>query len=316
MDTVAEVFVALAVLAAFYGVLLGRAARARRLREDLARIEGRTAEEEAVEREILAARRQREGEGRLPLPFRWLERRARQAGVRMDPGMVTGLTAGAAAGLFLLGWSVTGVAWIGALAMAGGVAAPLGYLNWLARRRMQRVTDQLEQLCRQVGQAMRAGMTLQLALDDAAKEMPAPLGDEVRQVMRSFRIAGTPLREAVGQLERGVPLPETQLLVSAMRIHLETGANLPDILDGVIQTLHERRELRSAMQAATAQGRLQMNLLLLLPFALLLVFRLMAPVYTQPLFHTTSGLMIFFFGILWEFLGWRVMRLLMDVGAE
>lgn len=312
MDVLAEVFAALAVMAVFAGLSAARAARSRRMPDELARLSGSAARRAAEEREIEEAARERRA-GRLPFPFGWLERRARQSGVRADPRTIFALAAGAAVGLFLTGWSVTGIWWLGALAAAGGLAAPAAWINHLAGRRAQQVVAQLEELCRQLGQAMRAGMTLQLALEDVAREMPAPLGDDIRQVVRSFRVAGMPLREAIGELDRAAPLPEMALLTSAMRIHIETGANLPDILDGLIRTLHERREMRSVARAATAQGRLEMNILLGMPFFLLLVFRLIAPGYVRPLFGTPAGLLVFFAGSAWELAGWWFMRALMRV---
>jgi tight adherence protein B len=310
LDAVMEVLLGLSLVSLGTGLSLWWARRMERLRQRLGGLSGATAkarqEEEAVRRQV----QRRLNPGQLPSAFGWLERRARQAGVRVEFSTVLALMLGAGVGLLTVGWLLTGVPWIAALLSFLGLLAPVWYINQQAARRQRKMLAQMAQLAQGIAQGMRAGMTLRQALE-AAGEMPSPLGDDVRATLRQLAV-GTPLREAVSEIERGSDLDEVRILVSAMRIHLETGASLPEILDGVVKTVREREETKAQVDAITAQGRMEANVLMVLPFALLLLFRLIAPSYLNPLFRTGAGVAVFLAALGWQAVGYLVTRRLLE----
>lgn len=308
MDTVAEVFAALTVMALAWGVAAWRAARLGRTSAILSFLSGRDEPDAPAPAERRGSAR---GQAPLPWPLRSVERRAREAGVVVDPRTVLALVAGGGIGLGVLALSVTGQLWVAGLAALGGLYAPNWYLQRLARRRARLAEAQLDQLARHIAQGMRAGLSLQQALADVAERMPPPLGDDLRRVVRSVRLAGTGMAQAVADLARGFRLPDMQLLVAAMRLHIETGADLPLLLDNLSRTLARRRDARNALLAATAQGRVQSYILIALPFFLLFVMRLMYPTYLDPLLNTSGGRVVFIAAMGWLALGWVMMQRLL-----
>lgn len=312
MDYVAEVFAALAVLALAWGVAAWRAARLERTGLRLAYLSGRDLDAGAGGE---PAAREERGPRPFPWPLRWVELRARAAGVAVDPRTVVTLIAGTGAVLAILALSLTGQAWVAVLAALGGLYAPNWYLRRLARRRARLAEAQLDQLARLVSQGMRAGLSLQQALADAADRIPPPLGDSLRRVVRSVRLAGAGMAEALAELESGFQLDDLRLFVTAMRLHVETGADLPLVLDNLARTLARRRDARNALAAATAQGRVQSYILIALPFFLLLVLRALYPSYLDPLLATSGGRIVFLASMGWLALGWFSMqRLLWGAG--
>lgn len=305
-----EVLLGLALVSLGTGLSLWWARRVERLRQRLGNLSGVTAKARRDEETVREQLQRRRNPGSLPSAFGWVERRARQAGVQVEFSTVLAVMLGASVALLLVGWMLTGVLWIAVLLSLLGVLAPLWYINQQAARRQRKILGQVAQLAQGIAQGMRAGMTLRQALE-AAGETPAPLGDDVRAVLRQLAV-GTPIREAVGELERGSDLDEMRILVSAMRIHVETGASLPEILDGVVRTVREREETKSQVDAITAQGRMEANILMILPFALLLVFRLIAPSYLNPLFNTSAGVAVFLAAMVWQGIGYLVTRRLLE----
>lgn len=105
---------------------------------------------------------------------------------------------------------------------------------------------------------LRAGLTLENALRSAAEDVPAPLGDEVRMVLRSVRRLGlgAALARATGRGER---------LYRLAAQAAESGAALAPSIEGLAGELRHDQHTR----ALAAARRLPVRLLL--PLALLIL---------------------------------------------
>ncbi|HEY8415104.1 MAG TPA: type II secretion system F family protein [Thermaerobacter sp.] len=256
----------------------------------------------------------REATSKFPAALRWIERRAQAAGVDITPQTALVVLASGVAAVFIAALAVTGEAYIAVLASLGGLYAPVLYLEHQARRRVEQAFRQLDQACQLIGQAMRAGENLQKALASTAPELGPPLGPELNRIVRMTTYGGAPLRDAVLELKHRIPMPETQLLVSAMRLHLETGANLPAIIDRVRARLRDRRETRAVLRSATAQARVQGYILAAMPLFITMAIRALHPTYFDPLFETAAGQIVFVFAMLLVATGAVSMRRMTDIG--
>lgn len=285
---VPELLAALAVLSCFWAAYSWAARRSRRLAERFASLKPRAGVSAAAK-----PRRARRVQDPLPLPFRWLERRAREAGVRVDLATVLVLVLGSALGLWLLGEAVFGEGRWALVCALGGLYAPVWWLGREAERRAERAVGQVAELAGMVVRGMRAGMTLLQVLEEASQRVEDPLGYELGLAVAAVRGTGVPLSEALRRLDESVRLPELRILTAAMRVHLDTGSNLAEIAERVARTIDERRELRAAVRAATSSQRGQANLIMAIPFVMIMLFRFTNPDYLWPLFHTAAGQVVF-----------------------
>lgn len=305
--TAAMVFGALAALSLVLGVrqLLGKPAP-----EAGRGLEMRLASEPApTEKRRKLIMPEAEGPQRaLPRLLRRLEDKALAAGVSIDLRFVLLLSAGAAVGLWILAVAITGQVWLANIAALAGVVAPSAYLNWLAAKRAVKTEEQFDRLLRLLSQGMRAGLSLQQALREAEHKIPPPLGLNLQRLGRSVRMGGTPLISAISELERGTPPRDMQLLLGAMRLHIETGAQLPMVLDSISQAALRRRQVAAAMRAATSLGRTQANILVVAPLVLMTLLRFGFPGYLDPLFNTPGGRVTLVFVLGWLAIGYVVMQ--------
>ena len=69
----------------------------------------------------------------------------------------------------------------------------------------------------------------------------------------------------------------------------ESGGNMAEVLETVVETIRDRFDLRRLIKTLTAQGRLARWILSLLPAFLAVVLTLLNPSYMHPLFATTTG---------------------------
>ena len=243
------------------------------------------------------------GPSAFPGPLRWIERRAKAAGIDLRPETAMTILAAGIVVMFVAGLTVTGQLFIALLASLGGFYAPILYLQRQRDRRAEKALSQMHQLCQAIAQTMRAGANLPQALAAAAEELDDPLGAEMDRVVRMITYGGARPKDAVTELQERIDLPEMKLFVSVVRLHLETGSNLPRSLDELSALIKDRRETKAVLKSATSTARMQANILTALPIGLVFLIRSIYPAYFEPLFGSVLGQILFVGGIMWLALG-------------
>ena len=97
------------------------------------------------------------------------------------------------------------------------------------------------------------------------------MGKEFRRVFEEQNF-GLPIREALLNLARRVPVPDLQFLVTAMLVQKETGGNLAEVLDKAGAVIRERSRLLGSCESTRPKDGLTGWILGLLPF---IIFALM-----------------------------------------
>ena len=186
-------------------------------------------------------------------------------------------------------------AWLlsGSLLMALAAAimlalSPRAVLRWLRARRVEHIEQQLPDALQMLAGTARAGLSLPAALRQVSAELAAPLQQELRLVQHEQRL-GVSLDDALENLARRVPAQPVKLMVSAMRIANETGGGLAETLERTATTLRSQHAMELKILALTAQGKLQAWVVGLLPVFLLWVLSRMEPDAMSQLWTTQLG---------------------------
>ena len=77
---------------------------------------------------------------------------------------------------------------------------------------------------------------------------------------------------------------EMKIFVLAVMVHNQTGGNLAELLDRLSTVIRDRYKIRGSIQALTAEGRMQMMILLALPPLMLAVLMVLNRPYASILF--------------------------------
>jgi tight adherence protein B len=195
---------------------------------------------------------------------------------------------------------------LGACAMVGVVVAAL-HLPWpacvllsvaclilprllvgrLRSARRKRIAMQLPDALSLWSGLMRSGQGTLQALHQVAEHQPAPIGEELRLLVRQCRV-GVPIESAVDELRVRSGVADLALLGTLLRAARELGGNLGESLQRLADVMRTRLAMEGRIQSLTAQGRLQGVIVGVLPLALLAVLALMEPnamsvLYKQPL---------------------------------
>ncbi|HVM51766.1 MAG TPA: type II secretion system F family protein [Acidimicrobiales bacterium] len=218
---------------------------------------------------------------------RGVEAMLEQAGINLRAGEALVVLATA----WFTGGALAGLVGGPLLAPVGAVATALagvGIVLVLRSRRRAGFGEQVEDVLQLLGGSLRAGYGLVQAVDLAARELPAPAGDELRRVTTEVRL-GRDLADALEGAADRTGHEDFRWAVQAIRIHREVGGDLASVLDRVAETVRARAHLRRQVAALSAEGRVSALILGLLPPGLLAVMALLNPGYLSDLVGNRTG---------------------------
>jgi tight adherence protein B len=185
-------------------------------------------------------------------------------------------------------WLATGALFFAGVAALGGAVFPRVAWIVMRNRRLAKLVLQLPDALTMMAGSLRAGASLQQALDMVVKESPAPLSQEFSLLLREQRL-GLALEDSLRGMAQRLKVEDVDLFVSAMSIAKEVGGNLSEILDRLATTLRAKQVMEGKIRALTSQGKLQGLIVGMLPIFLAGILYVMDPSSMMPLFVTWYG---------------------------
>ena len=183
---------------------------------------------------------------------------------------------------------------------------------WMRQRRLLKFEEQLPDALMMLAGGMRAGAGLSSALNQLVAEARAPLVQEFSLMLREQRL-GVTLEQSLNNLGRRMPTQTTTLVVSAMRIAVETGGGLAETLERTSHTIRNRLQMEGKIRALTAQGKMQAWVVGLLPLFLMFILNKMEPEAMSELWHTPLGWGVLAVIVFLEVMGVYVVRKIVTI---
>ena len=179
--------------------------------------------------------------------------------------------------------------WVVSL-MVGTVALsfPLLLLRVLKKRRDRLFGLQLVPALNNMGNALKAGLSLSQAIDLIHREMESPISQEFRLLARELHF-GESMAHALSHLENRMPNQDLSLMVTAVNISSEVGGNLANVFENISTTIRERQTLEAKVKSLTAQGKMQGTVMCLIPVGLGGILTVLYPDMMRPLYETNMG---------------------------
>jgi tight adherence protein B len=135
---------------------------------------------------------------------------------------------------------------------------------------------------------MEAGHSLLTALQLVAEDADEPIGTELQRVLAETQV-GRPLLDALDAMARRLDCPDFTWTVEGVRIQLEVGGRLAEMLRTLSGFMRAREEVRRELRALVAEGKLSAYVLGALPVLMFLFMRMAAPSYVATLWTTSVG---------------------------
>ncbi len=176
-----------------------------------------------------------------------------------------------------------------------GAKLPGWMLTMHIKRRNRSIDEQLVDFLSLTANAMRAGHSFLQALELSAREMPEPIGVELKRCIREVGL-GLTVEETLVRFVERVPSSDIDLMVTAVMIQRQVGGDLASIMDNIATTIRERQRIKAEVRTLTAQGRLSGWIISLMPFGLALILNAMNPEYMSALWTNPIGVAMLLMG--------------------
>ena len=151
-------------------------------------------------------------------------------------------------------------------------------LSRAVRARNDKFEQQLPDALLAISSAMRAGVSLGVALKQVVQHAEAPFSQEFGLVLREQRV-GISLSEALSHLYQRIPSESLQMTTTLMRVATASGGSFADSLERLSVTIRARLHLNMKMRVLTSQGSMQAWIVGTLPVILLLVLNVIDPAF-------------------------------------
>ncbi len=234
-----------------------------------------------------------------------LERELAHAGSRQKPGEFLLFTLlSAMIGLTLAQFAI------------GGIASVLGLLlgapiPWLMLRRRQGIRrrqfenafpDALDLMTN----ALRAGYSLQAAMEFVGRESQAPLRQEFLRFYDEQRL-GVDVRTALLAMQERIGTEEARLFVTSLIIQRETGGNLVELLTNISNLIRERLKFQANLATLTAEPKMSARVLAAMPFVMFFAIYTINRQYMEPLFSHPVGKLLVVYAVVSVIVGYVIM---------
>jgi len=193
-----------------------------------------------------------------------------------------------------------------------GYMAPSKWLTNKRNKRLDRINAQLVDMLGMVSNSIKSGYGLMQSLEFAGSQLPAPLGLELRRMLREATL-GMTSEAALGAMGQRITSKDLDLVLIAINIQRAVGGNLAEILDKVAYTMRERERIRGDIATLTSQQKLTGIVVGGLPFFMFAVFTVMNPGYMSVFFEENIGRLVLVVAVGLEVLGYLAMKRIMAI---
>ena len=201
---------------------------------------------------------------------------------------------------------------IGVVTGIVGYWLPSQWLGNKRRKRMDRIVSQLVDLLGMVSNSLKSGYGLMQSFEFASKQLPDPLGFEIRRMLRESTL-GMSAEQALFALGARLQSGDMDMVLTAINVQRAVGGNLAEILDKVAHTMRERDRIKGEISTLTAQQKMTGIVIGLLPLFMFGIFMVLNPDYMSLLFNTTTGKLLLVSAVFLEIMGYFSIKRIMAI---
>ncbi len=180
-------------------------------------------------------------------------------------------------------------------------------LRRMKKKRLQKFNDQLEDALLSMSSALKAGFSINQAIENVASENRYPVSFEFTLLIHELRL-GVPFETALQKMSDRLESQDFQLIAIAIITARQTGGELTHILEELASVIRERIRIMHKIHALTAQGRIQAWLIAAVPFLLLFAMTHIAPDLMDSFFNSIFGVSVLIGVIIMVVIGFLLIR--------
>jgi tight adherence protein B len=173
-------------------------------------------------------------------------------------------------------------------------AIMVGPALWLSQERTKRIAKlelQVDGFILALANSMKTVPGPAAALQACVPILQNPTRQEIERVVKEMRVGNT-LEQALVNMSSRIGSRQIDSALSAVLIGLQVGGNLPVVLETTAATIREMNRLEGVVRTKTGEGKAQLWVLAVFPFAICGAFNAVQPGYFDPLQKTFAGYIV------------------------
>ncbi|MEM1414885.1 MAG: type II secretion system F family protein [Myxococcota bacterium] len=169
--------------------------------------------------------------------------------------------------------------------------APYASLDRQKNERIVKLEQQLDGWMLLLSNSLKATPAIGEAIKSTVTLVQAPMSEELDLLVKQNQL-GTPLDQALLNASERMGSPTISGALSTLVIARQTGGDLPTILERSAASLREMARLEGVVRTKTAEGKGQVIVLAVMPFAMVLLLSWADPHWLDPLLTNFVGYII------------------------
>lgn len=184
--------------------------------------------------------------------------------------------------------------------------------EWCEQKRRRNFESQLVAGLTFINNALRAGLGLAQAIALVGQETDGAFAQEMTRIDSRIQV-GLSHAAALKESAEATPVADWRMTVQGCLILIETGGNMIESFQLIVDTIRERQRVSEKIRTATTSGRMQAMIISSMPFGIAGMLASFSPDYIKPLVASSAGLGICVMGLLMLGCGVVWMRAILDL---
>lgn len=218
-------------------------------------------------------------------------------------------------GLGSLALAIAGLWYLCAPALAVLLFVGYTFLKKQQNRFKEELSDQLLGFSEELASSLGAGLSLSQAFRFAGQGTSYPLRQICLEIIDA-EVLGARIDSAILSRAQTLPSQELKALAISLNMQYQMGGNIKQLFEEFSSQLRRRILFARNLRTQTAQGRLSVQLVGIVPIVLLFLMNLVMPGYFTVFFESQTGRLLFAIAIALDLLGFYLVShmLRLDVG--
>lgn len=244
--------------------------------------------------------------------FRSLDRKIDQAGLKIQPHVFLIFTVAAiivtSTGLYIFFHRAV-YSFLAALVI---ILATSAILQYKRTSRARKLTEQLPDVLMMIARSLRAGHSLNSAIELVGSESASPAGELFKTAFDQQKL-GMRISDSLANMTDRIESLDLRFFIITVNINSEVGGNLAEVLDKLADTIRDRIKVRRQVQVYTAQGRYSGYVLAVLPIIMFIIINLLNPEYGMILIREKLGHYFLAIALIMQLIGYLVIRNIINI---
>lgn len=193
-----------------------------------------------------------------------------------------------------------------------GFILPIVFIKHAEAQRARKLDEQIVDGVTTLSSGVRAGLNLVQSMENLVTNTTGPIRQEFNQLLAEYQM-GIDLNQAMRNTSNRIGSSNYRLLFTAIEMHRLRGGDAAESLDRIAESIREIQRLEGKLDALTAQGRTQANMMATMPVVILVIMYFIDSDGVSMLFTNAGGRMILFVSAVMIFVAFLWIKKIMAI---